>query len=321
MRTRYFLAIVTLLAVCAVAVPLEKPRAEGDKYVFFLPISQGMSGGGFSKMITKIVEKLSVVTGYDIKYVEDAYEYGYNVNDRVLKRLENGDADMTYANALGYVREREKWDSLFRPAFTIMMNNTNYSEYCMYVPSDSDIKDVAGTEGMVWGGLKTVPTRLILHENGIDKPLDEFYSDVKLVNESPVTNFIEAQANGEIEVFTAIKGQMEMSGGAPGSVKNDGKSTYRELTCTEGDLGWIFGFNKDVPPEVEATLMTQLLRAHERNNKDFAEFGFMFMAIKGRFVKYEEKYLKRTKEIVKLMEENGWDKEEEKFSRKALKKE
>ena len=319
MKSKTTVRTATILLALAL---LGATASAGTSLRFFLPISRGMAGGSFSKLLDKLAVKLGETTGFSIDYVEEPYTLGFRVNDITFKQMKAGNADITYVNSLEYVEEEKKWDGLFVPAFTLIVNKTYYNEFCMYAKKGSGIKSVAGSRGKVWGGMNTVPTRLLLHENGIDEPLAKFFSSTKFVNESPVTNLIDAQAAGDMDVFTAIKGQMELSGGgssavpaAGGAEKKNQPITYETIACTEGDHGWIFGFNRKVPQEAILKITKSITSVH--SDKNFSEFQFMFMAIKGKFAKFNPENLKRTREIAALKKKLGWDKEMAEFFKKA----
>lgn len=296
--------------------------AEGkEAYDFYLPLSRGLADGSFNKLMRDISDTLASVTGLEIEFTADSYDVGAEVNDMVYEKMTAGEADVSYVNSIEYLEEREKWDEIFRPAFYILFNNKYYNEYCLYVSRDSDAETVENTRGMVWGGMDTVQTRQIMHEAGINETIDEFFSDQKFLFESPVTNYLGALAKGEIDVFVANKGHMIMSGGVPGSIdKEKIKSiAFKEITCLEGEHSWIFGFHKDVPREDVTAVMKNLLRAHK--SAEFRQFGFLFAAIKGHFAPFKEENLERTKEIVELKKEYGWEEEQEKYFKMAPERE
>ena len=276
---------------------------------FFLPISEGLAGGTFSDMLEKMGKKVTEHTGIKFNYTEESYKHGFHISDElVYKRLKSGETNMTYVVGSEYVADQTKWDEIFRPAFTIVMNGKNYDEYCLF-GRKGEIKSVADTKDKVWGGMSTIPTRLLLYENGIDEPLSEYFSKMVYVNESPVTNYITALEKGEIDVFVAINGQLMLSK----NNKNE-KLVHEKITCVEGPIGWIFGFRKDVSEDVAKKITRTLLDVHK--DPDFSEFHFMFYAIKGNFELFKPKYLEKTKEIFKMVKDKGWDKEEEEYREK-----
>lgn len=277
---------------------------------FLLPVSEGLGSEGFTKMMTKLTGAVGEATGYGVNYEQIKYKIGSTADDIVYEKLKKGEAQISYVNSEEYVANTKKWDDIFVPAFTLMFNNKVYNEYCLYVPKDSNIKTVADAKGKTWGGVNTIYTRLILHDNGYDVPLSDFFSEAKYIVDSPVTHAIEAQQKGDIEVFTAVKSHIMMGGGVPKSGASDGKDTitYRELKCTEGNYGWVFGFSKTVDKPTMIDVTKSILKAHK--DKEFSEFRVLFMAIKGNFERFRPEDLERTREIVHLSKELGWKKEE-----------
>lgn len=275
---------------------------------FLLPVSEGLGTEGFTKMMTKLAEAVGKATGIAVNYEQTIYKTGLHADDIVYERLKKGEVQMSYVTSEGYVENPKKWDDIFIPMFTLVFNNKVYNEYCLYAPKNSNIKTVEDAKGKVWGGIGTIYTRLILHDNGYDMPLSEFFSETKYVSDSPVTFLIEAQQKGEIEVFTAVRSHIMMGGGVPKSGSSENTISYKEVTCVEGNYGWIFGFNKSVDKDVIIGVTKSLMNAHK--DKDFSEFKVLFMAIKGNFQKFKPEDLKRTKEIVKLTKDLGWKKEE-----------
>ncbi len=296
-----------------------EPETSGREYVFYLPLSKGLAQGSFSKLMRDIVKTLASVTGIKIKCLQDTYDVGTIVNSMVYEKMSAGEADVSYVNSIEYLEEREKWDKIFRPVFLIQFNGKYYNEYCMYVDRESSVETIGDTRGMVWGGMDTVQTRMVLHDAGIDEPLADFYSARKFIFESPVTNYLEALAQGDIDVFVANKGQMLMSGGVPGSTGKVKSIAFKEIACVEGEHSWIFGFRKNVPKEIVSKVMKNILKAHKL--PEFRQFGFLFVAIKGHFAPFKEENLTRTKEIVKLKKEFNWRKEQADFYKTAPERE
>lgn len=305
-----------LVAFIVAAVSAASFAQEKKPITFLLPVSEGLGTEGFTKMMTKLAESVGKAAGVPVNYEQYVYKTGLHADDVVYDRLKKGEVQVSYVNAEEYVLNPKKWDDIFIPMFTLVFNNKVYNEYCLYAPKDSEIKTVADAKGKAWGGIGTLFTRLILHDNGFDEPLSSFFSETKFISDSPVTFLIEAQKKGEIDVFTAVRSHIMMGGGMPKSSSGEDTISYKEVTCVEGNYGWVFGFSKSVDKDTIIGVTKSLLNAHK--DKDFAEFRVLFMAIKGNFQKFKPEDLARTKQIVKFSKDLGWKKEEQDFLKKNM---
>lgn len=292
--------------------------AEPDSITFLLPVSEGLGSEGFSKTMKNMAIAIGKDAGFKMNYDQLIYKKGQEADNTVYDRLKKGQAQLSYVNSMEYIENRKKWDEIFTPVFTLSFNKKPYNQYCIYTKKSGGVSTIQEARGKVWGGMDTIYTRLILHENGIDEPLSTFFSATKYVVDQPIPLAIEAQRKGEIDFFTAVKAHVMMGGGVPKSSSSstpDAPITYKELACADGNYGWIFGFSKAVPKDTVIKITKSVLKAH--SDKNFAEFKMLFAAIKGKFELVKPADLKRTEEIVAMKKKLGWDKEQTEFHKKA----
>jgi len=266
----------------------------------------------FGKLIADITVVVSQKTGVNLKMSRPIYDHGGNATEIVLKGMKENKAQMGYVNGLEYADLMGKYPKLFKPAFTLTFNNKKNREVCLYAAKGSPITNLKEAKGLVWGGEgdDAYKTRLLMHESGFDGPMSSFFKQVKFVKTSPINVSVDALINHDIDVFTAEKALLNMSGGMVGSDKSKqvtASSAVKELSCTLFDNTWIFGYRFDVPEEVQNKITQVMLSGHK--DPAFKKFQFMFMAIKGHFVPFESQDLDRSLEIKKLKDKFGWEKE------------
>ena len=309
-----------ILAAFSVVTRAQEEEPEDEftgKIRIIAPMSEKVVGGGFSKLLEDIIAVLEKETGRDFEYFEVGYRTGDNDGLIVYNAFKNNEADFGYVSSIEYLLAEDEWSQIMIPAFTMVFNGSKEHSDCLYVREDSDYQTVEDLRGSKWGSSRVYPTRMLLYENGIDEPLDEFFGEALFIDDAPVIHSIQALQKGEVDAVTINKHHLVIGGGAsvPGQEKQETLNVkYRELTCNRGEQHWIFVFHKKVPKEIRDELTKLMVRAHK--DDAFAAFKFVFMALKGGFAPLAEKDLDRSREIVNLMKRNGWDKEGEEHTKK-----
>lgn len=310
-----FIAILFFAAAGALYSPAA--AAGKEKLNVFIPVNESMVGSSLTKLLREFCVTLGEHTGFDVNVEIVPYRFVQESGRMSYEALKEGRADITiFSSSIGYVQLENKVRAIATPAFTISFDKSKHFKECIYVERGSGIEEAGGLEGKIWGGTNTIPTRLLLHENGIDRPLSEFFSGMEFVFDSPPSNLVDALAEGSIDCFTANEHQLFMGGGIGGGKNESGeKIEIDSVDCTQGEHNWIFVISKDLPDSDIAKLTKKTVNAHK--DKDFNKFRFMFMAIKGNFELFEDKELERTREIAELIEKHGWEKENAEFHEKA----
>ncbi len=297
----------------AIVVATATHAAFNNKIRFYNIVAKGIAGGSISQVLADIGTEMGKQTGYDVKYMEVAYTPGMNITDMVYTAFRTGQGEMAYVQSGEYMVDYAKYKSVMTPAFTLTMNNRVNHEECIFVRADDGYTSLAALKGKTWGGVDTRSTRLIMHENSINMPVGQFFGKVKFIEDAPFNPLVDALAKKEIDVFTANRNYIDIAGGgknvavqgATGKVTN---VKLKPLACTEGELNWVFVFNKAaVPPDVITKITNVFLGANK--NPGFKRFQFMFISFKCKFVPIRETMLERTKKIVEMRRTLGWEKE------------
>jgi len=310
-----FLAAVLVITLPASAKDIEKIR-------ILAPITGGLEGGSFSKLINDVGKVMEKETGLKFEYKEVVYRMGDPEGELVYEAFRNGEAELTFMTSSEYIEKKDKWEDVFRPGFTIIFNGSKHQNECMYVREGEGIEKLEDLRGKVWGASRIYPTRLLLLENGIDEPLSEFFGKMLFIEDAPVSNSVDALQSGKIDCFVANKNHLVIGGGgAMPAAKDEQKSKvkYETVACTPGEMHWIFLFHKDVPEEIRNKITATLVTANQ--NDAFNQFKFIFYAIKGGFAPIEKGDLDRTKEIVKLKTTKGWNEERDEHLKRRPEKE
>ncbi len=309
--------IFVILAAVALHAATARAADEDNTLAVYLPVNESMVGSSLTKLLREFCITLGKETGFDVNVEIVPYRYAQDEADMAYTALKEGRADITiFSSAAGYVQIENKVKALATPAFTVTFNKAKYSKQCIYVERGQGIEKISELEGKTWGGTNTIYTRLLLHENGIDKTMSEFFGDTVFVYDSPPSNLVDALSAGEIDCFTADEHQLFVGGGISGGKNSTGEPVELEpVACTQGEHNWIFVLSNNLPSDVVAKLTKRTVNAYK--DKAFNKFRFMFMAIKGHFELFDEKDLERTREIVDLIKKNGWDKESDEFHKKS----
>lgn len=298
--------VLILIVTFAVAPVLFAARANAQELRIVIPAPVTMMESNFNKMIEDFSAALGEASGYEIDFNLVPYEIGEEETELVFEAFDEGEADIgLFAGSLLYVLNRDKWNLDLVPTFTLMFNNSISSQECFYVREDDPAESIGDIAGKTWGGSTTLPSRLLLHEAGINKPLAEFFGEARFVQDQPLSILVELLAEKEIDVFTANKHHLMMGGAAaPAGGQEQSAPSFRELECTGGELSWLFVTPPDMPEKMRNKITYIVMNAHK--NSAFNKFRFMFIAIKGHFRRFEEGDLEHTEEIAALAKKHGW---------------
>ena len=297
------------LIALVLAALFAAPAATAKPYTFFVPISEGLSMGSLSNLLREMGKTAEEKTGIEIEVVDYTYQKGEKVRHKVVDMFQNNNADFGYMFAQDFIKYAKTGDNTIVPMFTITLFNKPYSEFCFYTRKDENHESLEDMQGLIWGGAHTVAARYILYKNGIDEPLDEFFSNMVFINDSDTAAMMDALLDHQIDVAVMASFQTGMV-----TANNKKYNALAETHCTEYEHNWVFVRHRDLPKDLVNTIKKTFLRAHK--DRDFAKFHFIMQAIQGHFVDIDIKDLKTTKEIVDLAEEHGWYEEEEEFIEK-----
>lgn len=291
-------ALLAAMAVCA--------SAEARPFTFLVPVTEGLSVGSTSQLLGSLAKVIEKKTGFTFKVEELKYRQGQSPTKSIISKLDNGSADFSFLFSQDYIRYKKAGGAAVIPQFTMLIQGKPYSTVCAYTRKSDGISNVAGLKGKRWAGSHTVNTRYLMHVNKFDAPMAKFFSSVKFFDDINSKKMMDNLLANKYDVFVTGSFQVDM-------IKANDKKYEAVATsgCTEFDHNWIFVSSKSAPKDVSAAVKASFLRADK--DKDFAQFKFVFAALKGKFVEFDPALLKTTENIVKLANDNGWYKEENDF--------
>ncbi len=283
-------------------------HASGENYVLAVPMVEGLENTAITKYLEDIARVLGEKLDANITSKKLVYRYGDKIIDLVLEDFQKGGSHISYINGDEYAEYRLSGKKDLIPLFMLAIDRKTTLQQCVYTKKGKfeNIKQLRGTK---WAGPRLIPMRYIMYTNGVDEPLDEFFSSINYVTDAPVTNLVEELTNGDIDSFIAYSSVMRISGQTQ---RKD--IDFEPLVCTEASPAWVFVAWRTVPPEMIARIRKTLLNAHK--DKDFAAFKFAFQLIDGHFVPVDEKAIKNAETYVKLIEKHKWRAEETAFHKK-----
>lgn len=286
--------------------------AQAKPYKFFVPISEGLSMGSLSNVLKDLAKTAQAKTGIQIQVVDYTYAKGEDVMSKLVDMFKKGDIDFAYMFSQDFIKYAKTGDNTIVPFFTITLFDKNYAEMCVYTRKDDNLKTLQSLKGSIWGGAHTVAMRYILYKNGIDQPVDKYFSRMVFINDSNTAAMLDALLDHQIDAAVMASFQTGMV-----RANNKKYNALAETNCTEYEHNWVFVHRRDLDKDVAAKLKKTFLNAHK--DRDFSKFHFLMKAIQGHFVDIAIKDLKTTKDIVDLAQDNGWYDEEKAFISKSAK--
>jgi ABC-type phosphate/phosphonate transport system substrate-binding protein len=299
------LALAALFFLAVFARP-----APAKDYVMLVPMVEGLAEGSFAKVLKEFTATVSKKTGIPLRMEDMKYSKGAKIGKKVLDMVKAGKADVAQMNGLDYLMIKKDVDEVMYPVFSMTLMKKPYTEACAFVRADSSYKTIADLKGKKWAGTDTMHARYLMHIEGIDKPMAEFFGSMAYLLDSDTTKPLDALLAGKMDVYITSGFVVDMVRNA----NKDYAKGIRELKCAEYEHNWIFLASKNMDKEDIKTLVKTILRAHK--DKDFAQFQFMLTAIQGNFIPFKAEEMETTKKILKLALDKGWLKEEQAWLKK-----
>lgn len=305
----FFVAAFLLFAAAALAAD----------YTLLMPMHISKSAKGeqgdikdsASGILSKICDILSAKTGdnYTCKVISKPNDtmFAEKKRKQFIKNIEDEKFTAIYLSSNDYYQLVSSGYDRLVPVAALSFFKKNYDQVCFYTREADKIEQIEQLRGKKWAGsFFYTGARYILFKNGIDEPLDKFFGKISVETDDFWTNSAERLINGEIDVFT---GSIEEE--TLGRLKDKKFKAIKRQFCVIHRSTHLIAFNKSVPPEKIQKMRGILLNAHK--DKDFQQFWFIFSAIQGHFIPFEEEAFKYTKEFVDTYEQRGWLKEYFKF--------
>lgn len=308
---------MTKKIVCAAAAAFfisaalpSRSSADGKKYKIAVPVVQGLSVGSLSKMLKDMAVIIGKKSGIQLEVKEMNYKKGEDDESflRVMNDMKSGGSDFAMVNSpVRFVKFEKQAGEIMIPSFTTTLFNKKSSYACAFVRKAEPANSIADLKGKRWGGVHSFEARYLMHLAGINSPMKEFFSKVSFVDDTKLSDPLDALLANKIDVHVTLNyiGEMAI---ASNKKYQDG---IRKFGCQEFEHNWIIFYKKGTPPDVVNKLKAIMLNVHK--DKDFAQFKFLLSAIKGHFVDYDPNDMKTTRQIASLMVKHGWDKEEKEF--------
>ena len=143
--------------------------------------------GSLTRLMDDFTKAMSAKLGITFVVKEYSYPKGDKVAMDLVREVKAGNGDFTYVNAIEYLLDKKEIDKVMSPSFTILMLNKNHTDVCAYVRADAPCKSVKDLQGETWGGVETMPTRLLMYRDGVNKPLASFFGEVTYLNDADIT--------------------------------------------------------------------------------------------------------------------------------------
>lgn len=305
----------TALILAAAFVIFHSAAANAEKtYKFIMPLSAGLSMGSTTQLVKGIGDALTHRVGVKIEMKEYKYTREKDIPTIAMNWAKNGETDFTLLSPRDYLAIQKKDKDLFKPFVTITFFGKPTTNICMYTRKGENLKTIASVKGKRWGGTSTIPARFMMYKAGTNKPLAEYFaSPLQFIEDENIANVMNSLVSKKIDVFIIQNFQVDMA-------KNADSKKYAAIeanNCMEYDHSWLFVYKRGTPDDIVKKVKAAFLNAH--NDKEFAQFKFLFTAIKGHFVEFDPAKLKVSTEVFDLMNKYGWETEEKNFIKKNVK--
>jgi ABC-type phosphate/phosphonate transport system substrate-binding protein len=295
----------TVFIVAARTAPEELPPT----IHFLFPAEQLLAGQSTESLMKRLAEIVSKKVGRPFVVDKTNLQAGKNRLDMVLGKFKSKEADLSYLPSMIYAENRAKIDAVARPIATITIENKTHSDVCLYVRKSDNITKVSELKGKKWGGNILYQSRLALHDNGFDMPVDKFFSELHYYSDADYKVWVQALLSGKIDTFAHLPSTMRIV-----MSSSEGGMKIAPIGCVENDHNWIFFVRRGISDDFVQKLATTLFDAHK--DKDFKEFGFVFTMLKGHFAPFQESNLTRTIQIKDMVKKGHWRDEEAAFNKK-----
>lgn len=278
----------------------------GKQYTFIIPIAEGFSYGAMQNLLKDIGKAVTAKTGVQVLTKERVFKHGAEMSMIVLEDFKSGKGDFAYVNSQDFARMPELKKAVY-PIFTFTINSKTTSQVCAYTRASDGITSPQQLKGKKWGMSSLMPTFWWMFKNGIKDEPKKFFTDMRYMDDSPITAIMDNLLANKIDAIIVSSPTIDMARSADGKY---GKAV-KPVGCAEYDHNLIFVANKDVPKGDADKVAAAVLGAHK--DKTFQGFWFLFKAIKGHFVKFEDKNMSGTKELVAQAKKAGWYEKEAAF--------
>lgn len=296
------LFILTSILIFSVPSPAE------DTFTVAIPMVEGLE----ETTLIKHLENLSLIMGKKLDTTvvsrQLVYSYGDNLLDRVITDFKEKKSDVSYVYGIDYAQYLSEGKRDLIPLFTLTMDKSSLMKECLFIRK-GEFTDVEELRGKKWAASHLYPTRYLLYKNGIDEPLDHFFSTIDYMSDAPLYKLVERLTSGDVDAISTYAIIMRLSGEL---TKKD--STIEPLYCDVYDHTWIFVARKDMDPAFLTKFRKIMLNSNK--DKDFDSFKFAFQVIDGKFAPISQDDLKKIIDIAKLIKEKGWIKEQLEFYKK-----
>lgn len=309
---RFFHTTIAAFAVLLIVAATAAAAEGGKTYKIIFPIANGLSIGSTSQMVKEIGNATRKRTGLSIEMTEFRYQRDLDVAKSMMDLVKKNNLDFALISARDFARIDKKNKGVLVPMATITFFGKPVTSACMYTRKADNIKSAGDLKGKVWGGTSMIPVRYLLIKSGIKTPMKQFFGKQVFIIDENITNVMNALLDKKIDVFALQSLQFDMA-------KNADKkyAAIEPQFCAEYEHSWILVARNNVPSDVVEKVKTVFLNSYK--DKEFAQFKFLFTAIKGRFIAFDPTKMKATEEVLSLMEKNNWEKEDMAFIKSGLK--
>lgn len=302
---------ILTIAIVLVMTAATTVFAEKQSYTVGLPMPSGMEESSIADLLEQLVEHVGIVLEKDMKAEMLVYEYGTDVAELVVEKVESGEVDVSFLLGTEYAAYQDSGKDILMPLFSLSMSGQTIMPTCLFA-AKGRYESVEDLRGLRWGGVYIKPTRYLLYKEGIDEPVDKFFSDVEFVSDMPVTGLIDGFENGDYDVFNTYDVTVRVAG-----FMNKKDISFEPVSCVDYNHSWVFVYRKDLDPDVMNEFRDLMLGADKDNR--FAKFQFAFKMIQGRFLPLDMEEINEVVEIYEFEKKQGWNEEEEKYFEKRVK--
>lgn len=253
----------------------------------------------YNVMLNKVLEQIA--KKLNVRFKLETYE---NIDD-IIKGLKDKRIDISLLTLFDYLYAKSKGAKI-KPFLSYNVKSSIDNSYCIYVRKDADVKSLKDLQNKPfaapWLRGEWVFIRMLLQKEGIDLPVDKFFSKLVSIPE-PVSASYSLITTGIDGFGTTDDMFMIVFISVPTSKKKVAK-----LICTEPLTTGVFVAQADTNKEFLERFKNIAINVHK--DPDFKDYKSLWTMLKGRFIlPADETNYEKFNSILENAQKNGWIKE------------
>ncbi len=221
--------------------------------------------------------------------------------EKLMSRLQSGETDIVPLTAEEYLT-RPGLKELVDPYLSWTVGGRHYGKECLYVHAETGPKTVEGLRGGRVGSLTSyVTVRRLLHQEGVDEPLERFFGSFSFEGEP--ADLYQKVASGEMTAFhDTYQGWYYYR-----QIHANAASKVKPLACLDKEPLVFMALRRGADRTAADTVARYTLKAHR--DPDLGTARWFFVAFEGKFFRLPDDYFTAYEKKMAGARRRGWVRE------------